>query len=552
MNTKTVVFGVNAEYGEVVVDSGALFLGEVAPIEFKGYTPKEGHTLRLTVFNRSPRRDDTLGVETFAIADNSANEGELDLRYEALQKEFSEKCAHAFTMQVNEYEGDRCLPQVIAVGKIVINYSPVVFDPLTGAPATMRGAKGEDGDDGKDLTFDDLTAEQKAELKGEKGEKGDDGDDGKDLSKEVGALELGLEAERGRATSAEGALETRIENLNKTVYEVAGAANTAFHYALEASDKADFIEGKVDTLIDADKGKSARTIAMEESAKNVAELVAGADTNLDTLKEIADFIKNDPYKAAELENKVALLEDAKANKTDIPDVTPYAKKTDVAADIGTAVASEATRAKGAEAELAGRVKELEENGSSVDVVAPSADGDGKAADAAATYEELKSLDDRVYGIRQLAEGTQTDNVLKAYRRELPMVGKTPQGKNVYNGEIVKIENGGFYNVWADCTFLLPCITRKPGNYASKDNPDNGNSLGVPIKFLVRIASASVPSADVIFAEDTGRLMVANTSENSFRTAISAKTLGLNKLWKTVTVNAIPTDIGTEIVHLEVI
>lgn len=191
-------------------------------------------------------------------------------------------------------------------------------------------------------------------------------------------------------------------------------------------------------------------------------------------------------------------------------------------------------------------------GSSVEVVAPSGDGAGKAADAKATYDELKSLDDRVYGIRTLAEGTQADNIVKPYRRELPMVGKSPIGRNVYNGEIVKVENGGFYNVWSDCTFLLPCITRKPGNYASIDNPDNGNSSGVPIKFLVRIASHSVPVSDVIFAEDTGRLIVSSTSENSFRTAISARTLGLNKTWKTVTVNAIPTDIGTEIVHLEVV
>lgn len=192
-------------------------------------------------------------------------------------------------------------------------------------------------------------------------------------------------------------------------------------------------------------------------------------------------------------------------------------------------------------------------GASVEVVAPSADAtEGQAADAKVTYDELESLSDRVYGIRNLAEGTQTDNGLKAYRRELPMVGKSPVGKNVYNGEIVKIENGGFYNIWADCTLLLPCVTRKSGNYASKDNPDNGNSFGVPIKFLVRIASDNVPLSDVIFAEDTGRLIVSSTSENSFHTAISARTLGLNKIWKTVTVNAIPTDIGTEIVHLEVV
>lgn len=57
----------------------------------------------------------------------------------------------------------------------------------------------------------------------------------------------------------------------------------------------------------------------------------------------------------------------------------------------TALEEEVTRAKGAEAELDGRVKELEENrgGSSVEVVAPSPAGEGKAADAKAVYDELE-------------------------------------------------------------------------------------------------------------------------------------------------------------------
>jgi len=49
-----------------------------------------------------------------------------------------------------------------------------------------------------------------------------------------------------------------------------------------------------------DTGKSVRTIAAEETAK----IVAGADPNYDTLKEIADFIKNDISGAAGLTNTV--------------------------------------------------------------------------------------------------------------------------------------------------------------------------------------------------------------------------------------------------------
>lgn len=61
--------------------------------------------------------------------------------------------------------------------------------------------------------------------------------------------------------------------------------------------------GAIATLIGAvegDDAKSVRTIAAEETAK----IVAGADPNYDTLKEIADFIKNDISGAAGLTNTV--------------------------------------------------------------------------------------------------------------------------------------------------------------------------------------------------------------------------------------------------------
>ena len=56
-------------------------------------------------------------------------------------------------------------------------------------------------------------------------------------------------------------------------------------------------------IIGEDTGKTIRGIAAEETAK----IVAGADTDYDTLKEIADFIKNDSTGAAAMANDIAAL-----------------------------------------------------------------------------------------------------------------------------------------------------------------------------------------------------------------------------------------------------
>lgn len=61
--------------------------------------------------------------------------------------------------------------------------------------------------------------------------------------------------------------------------------------------------------------KTARTIAQYEAKKIAAEIIAGAGENYDTLKEIADYIASDSVSAAELKNKVMLLDETKAEKT---------------------------------------------------------------------------------------------------------------------------------------------------------------------------------------------------------------------------------------------
>ena len=69
------------------------------------------------------------------------------------------------------------------------------------------------------------------------------------------------------------------------------------------------IDGKaeqttVDTMIGDDTGKSIRAISAEE----VAKIVAGADENYNTLKEIADWIMSDTTGAAKMANDITRLD----------------------------------------------------------------------------------------------------------------------------------------------------------------------------------------------------------------------------------------------------
>lgn len=70
------------------------------------------------------------------------------------------------------------------------------------------------------------------------------------------------------------------------------------------SDAIDVERKRINTLVGDDTGKSVRAVAAEETAK----IVAGADTNYDTLKEIADWIKSDTTGAAEMANDISEMQ----------------------------------------------------------------------------------------------------------------------------------------------------------------------------------------------------------------------------------------------------
>ena len=166
------------------------------------------------------------------------------------------------------------------------------------------GEPGRKGDDGKSLTFNDLTEAQKAELKGPKGDPGDGiTDELKALPDKVTenaqAIEVNrvaINTEENRAKGAEKELLARIKESKAN----AAAAMTA---ASKAQDTADRTVTEIATLVGDDTGdkrKSVRTIAAEE----VAKVVANAPADLDTLKEIADYIESDKTGAAQMVTQI--------------------------------------------------------------------------------------------------------------------------------------------------------------------------------------------------------------------------------------------------------
>ena len=102
------------------------------------------------------------------------------------------------------------------------------------------------------------------------------------------AAETARDEARGYAESAQNTLEivaTKAELQNEITRATQSEAQ---------------IDGKINTIIADDAGKSARTIAAEE----VAKVVADAPADFDTLKEIAEYIESDKTGAAQMVTKI--------------------------------------------------------------------------------------------------------------------------------------------------------------------------------------------------------------------------------------------------------
>jgi hypothetical protein len=127
----------------------------------------------------------------------------------------------------------------------------------------------------------------------------------------------------------------------------------------------------------ADVAGSVANTANAAAAAKVAEIVANADANFDTLKEIADWILNDTTGAADMANDIAALQGLVGDKA-------------VATQIAEAISAEGLDKYALAADLttlAGRVKALEDAGyQNAEAVAAAIDAKIAALDLANAYD----------------------------------------------------------------------------------------------------------------------------------------------------------------------
>ena len=125
-------------------------------------------------------------------------------------------------------------------------------------------------------------------------------------------LDAAIKAEVSRATSAEGTLQSNIQSSLQdakayTDTEVgkeksrAEAAEEALGKRIDAHAAA--VDGKVNTLVGTDEGKSVRKIANEELA---AQLLSGdADADFKTLQDLAAWLEDHPESVAAMNTAIA-------------------------------------------------------------------------------------------------------------------------------------------------------------------------------------------------------------------------------------------------------
>ena len=162
---------IESEYGQAYIEEGVMFLGEKQSVNFIGYTPQNGCSLRLTLFAHDG---------TTPLADNSADAGILDLRSEQLRRSFADnRLEHNFRGIVTEIDSDgKATGDIVATGFFVVKWSPAIVEPVGGNIATLRGPQGEQGVQGEQGEKGEQGEQGEQGEKGERGEKGEKGEQG--------------------------------------------------------------------------------------------------------------------------------------------------------------------------------------------------------------------------------------------------------------------------------------------------------------------------------------------------------------------------------------
>ena len=162
---------------------------------------------------------------------------------------------------------------------------------------------------------------------------------------ELQTLETALNEEAQRATSVESELQGKDAELQANIDAL-------------AADVTDEIANAIEPLATKEELETA-------AANAVAQVVANAPEDFDTLKEVADYIASDKTKASEIETKLSEHDAAIALKADKTELEPLATKAEVQT-LETALNEEAQRATSVESELQGKDVELQANIDAVD------------------------------------------------------------------------------------------------------------------------------------------------------------------------------------------
>nr|DAQ07481.1 MAG TPA: hypothetical protein [Caudoviricetes sp.] len=260
------------------------------------------------------------------------------------------------------------------------------------------------------------------------------------------------------------ATDASLKDLTNRVTTAEGKITTAEGEIDTLQTDVDAVEDKVATLVSTDTGKSARTIANEELAKQL--IADGADEKLDTLQEIAAWIQQHPKDAAAMNQAIEAL------KTKVGDIPEGADASTIVAYIQKLVSAEETRAEGIESGLDTRVKAIE---------GKFGDGTGSVATQIATAKQ------------EAIEAAANDATTKANKAKTDAVAAAKTYTDTEVGKVSAVAE-------ANKTGVSDLKTRMTA--AEKDIDDLQTAIGADGSVTASIAAAKKAGTDAAAAVTT--------------------------------------------------
>lgn len=369
---------------------------------------------------------------------------------------------------------------------------------------------------------------------------------------DAAAAKAAADAAQSDVDTLEGKVGT-VDN-GKTVVQMIKEAQAAATYddtevrglisdnakAIEAHKTA--IDAKVTTLIGEDSNKSVRTIASEETAK----IVAGADASFDTLKEIADWISSHKTDAAAMNSAIVALEGivdgigGEGEKATVVayvtdaiaalKIGDYAKAADLTALAARVKALETTVGKAADGENAatGLVKAVADNKTAIATEKSRAEGAESALSGRITT--LENINHGAYALKTAVAADKTE--LEGKINTNTSAIETLNGADTVEGSVAKkikdaiaAENLSQYATDAELSALTNRVVTVEGKAHTHDNKAELDKIATGDK-----AKWDAVVADHLVAADKTELnnaiaLKANSADVYTKTEVDTKLTG---------------------------